>query len=87
MVYEAFDRREGNRVALKVLRFAEADSLYRFKKDFRALADIRHPNLVALYELMSEGGLWMFSMELVPGVDFISALAGERSALTAEAEP
>ncbi len=86
VVYEAFDRREGSRVALKVLRFAEADSLYRFKKDFRSLADLRHPNLVALYELMSEDGLWMFSMELVPGVDFIAALAGEEAGPTIGAE-
>ncbi len=76
VVYEAYDRREKSLVALKVLRFAEADALYRFKKDFRALADIRHPNLVSFFELLSEDGLWFFSMERVPGVDFIQALCG-----------
>ena len=79
MVYEAFDRQQESLVALKVLRFAEADSLYRFKKGFRALADIRHPNLVSFYELLSQDGLWFFSMELVPGRDFIEALTTETS--------
>lgn len=76
VVYEAFDRQENSLVALKVLRFAEADALYRFKKGFRSLADIRHPNLVSFYELFTEGGVWFFSMELVPGMDFIEYLTG-----------
>ncbi len=80
MVYEAFDRREQSTVALKVLRTAEADALYRFKKDFRSLADLRHPNLVRFYELFTEEGVWFFSMELVPGVDFIEWLTGEPAA-------
>lgn len=79
VVYEAFDRQAHDLVALKVLRDAEADSLYRFKKGFRSLADIRHPNLVSFYELFTEGGVWFFSMELVPGVDFIHYLTGVAS--------
>lgn len=76
VVYEAFDRRDRSRVALKILRNAEADALYRFKKGFRSLADLRHPNLVSFYELMTEDGVWFFSMELIDGVEFIEALCG-----------
>jgi serine/threonine protein kinase/tetratricopeptide (TPR) repeat protein len=80
VVYEAFDRHERATVALKVLRFGEADSLYRFKKGFRSLADLRHPNLIELYELHNHSGYWFFSMEMIAGQDFHEALwrGGER---------
>jgi serine/threonine protein kinase len=49
VVYEAFDRESGMRVALKQLKSADADALYRFKREFRALQGVRHPNLVRLH--------------------------------------
>jgi serine/threonine protein kinase len=71
IVYRAFDRQLNRDVALKLLRQASGRDLYRFKKEFRALADIVHPNLVALHELHASGGDWYFTMELVEGVSFI----------------
>lgn len=71
VVYRAFDRQLQREVALKLLRQASGRDLYRFKKEFRALADIVHPNLVALHELHATGGDWYFTMELVEGVSFI----------------
>lgn len=71
-VYEAYDHEQKNFVALKVLRRATAAFLYRFKREFRTLVDIRHPNLVELYELFSADDSWFFTMELVHGVDFLS---------------
>ena len=55
IVYEALDRKTSEHVALKVLREAEGTNLYRFKREFRALADISHENLVGLDELLTEG--------------------------------
>src|SRR5512143_2005473 len=75
-VYEVFDRERGASVALKVLKQADPAAIYRFKKEFRALADVTHPNLVELYELMSDGTRWFFTMELIDGVPFLSHLRG-----------
>lgn len=69
-VYEAVDRRRHTRVALKILEIQDAEARYRFKREFRALARLSHPNLVTLYELHAAEEPWYFTMELVDGVDF-----------------
>lgn len=77
VVYEAHDREMDKIVALKTLTRAEAAHIYRFKREFRTLADVSHPNLVALYELMSAGPHWFFTMELIRGRNFIQYVRPE----------
>jgi serine/threonine protein kinase len=74
VVYEAYDRQRQVKVALKTLRSVTAAAVLRFKREFRALHDIQHPNLVSLGELHEERGTWFFTMELVDGVGFMEYL-------------
>ena len=71
VVYEAHDRETDKVVALKALTRTEASHIARFKNEFRSLADVSHPNLVALYEFMADGKYWFFTMELVKGINFL----------------
>ncbi len=73
-VYEAEDRKRGRRVALKTLRRVDAETLYRMKNEFRALADLSHPNLIALYDLFIEGQSCYFTMELIEGPELLPFL-------------
>ena len=69
-VYLVHDRERGVNVALKTLLRADPRHLHRLKNEFRALADIVHPNLVRFYELRAQDEYWFITMEYVEGVAF-----------------
>jgi eukaryotic-like serine/threonine-protein kinase len=80
VVYEAFDEERRAAVALKTLSRFDGDALVRFKREFRTLQGLAHPNLVALDELFFENGQWFFTMELLDGVDFVRHVTGRQIA-------
>ncbi|MCA9663924.1 MAG: serine/threonine-protein kinase PknK, partial [Myxococcales bacterium] len=74
IVYEVRDRVLGRSVAAKTLRKMTPRGLVRFKREFRALRDLRHPNLVRFGELYEDQGQWFFTMELLRGGELLDQL-------------
>ncbi len=66
------DRDSGELLALKELQRFGPDALMRFKREFRTLSDVQHPNLVRLGELIESDDHWAFTLEYVPGSDALS---------------
>lgn len=71
VVYEAFDRKRRELVAIKTLINLSPETLIAFKREFRSLVEIRHPNLIRFGELIHAEERWFFTMELLEGQNFI----------------
>lgn len=69
VVYEAHDPDLDRKVALKVLRSTALDpsGVDRFTLEARALAKLRHPNVVTVYEVGADGEERFIVMDLVQG--------------------
>src|ERR1041384_6096743 len=74
VVYEADDVERGQKVALKTISNPDVEKIYQLKREFRVLADLSHPNLVALYDLVVDQGKAFFTMELLDGEDLLAYL-------------
>lgn len=71
VVYRVADEpRDGAVVALKILQVLESvpDTVEDFRREFRTLTQLRHPNLVSVYDYgVTEAGDLYFTMEYVEG--------------------
>ena len=70
---------DGTLVALKFIGDSSPERLYRFKREFRTLSAIVHPNLVELYELLQAEGEdgsvnVFFTMERLRGEHFVAGV-------------
>jgi tetratricopeptide (TPR) repeat protein len=70
VVYRAVQRRLKRPVALKMIlsgQHAGAQMIARFRAEAEAVARLRHPNIVQIYEVGEEDGRPFFSLEFVDG--------------------
>jgi serine/threonine-protein kinase len=72
VVYKALDTESGREVALKVLApemAANPATLTRFRREARHADQLRHENVVRLYEFGEHRGTWFLALEFVEGID------------------
>ena len=80
-VYKARDTRLNRTVAIKVLPAFGADDAERrrrFLQEARAASALKHPNIITVHDILSEGGRDALVMEYVEGRTLDEKIAGER---------
>jgi eukaryotic-like serine/threonine-protein kinase len=83
-VYLGVDTRLDRTVAIKIMHAelaADEDFAARFVREARSVAQLSHPNVVAVYDQGSDGGHLYLAMEYVPGRT-LRQLLNERGMLT-----
>lgn len=81
-VYEAFDERLRQRVALKTIRrelIRTGETLSRFEREIRMAREVTHPNLCRVFDFLEDlTGIPCYTMELIKGESLAALLARER---------
>jgi len=70
-VYKAVDHKLNRPVAIKVLKkeyASDQNFVSKFRAEAQAAAGLMHPNIVNVYDVGEEQGLYYFVMELVEGI-------------------
>src|SRR5262249_59375668 len=79
VVYQARHRKLHRPVALKMIlagAYASPQDRTRFQREAEAVAALRHPNVVQVYDSGEAGGRPYFTMEFVEGGTLAEQLAG-----------
>jgi serine/threonine-protein kinase len=83
-VYKAWQPRLNRLVALKTIRSdllaKQGNAIRRFNREAQAIAQLRHPNVVILYDADEVNGVHYLAMEYIDGID-LSRMVGEQGPL------
>ena len=80
VVYQAYDLEKKRDVAVKVLRddvSVDADSRRQFRKEYEAVEKLSHPNIRAVYDVVSSGDTEYIVMEYVDGINLKQYMKGK----------
>jgi serine/threonine protein kinase/tetratricopeptide (TPR) repeat protein len=80
IVYKVKHRKTGVLAALKMIppeALSRADSELRFKREFRAMQRVEHPNVIRVFDAGTHEGCPFFTMELVEGCEIRRFVDGE----------
>ena len=80
VVYRAYQPQLERWVAVKILQATGASGeefLARFRREARAIAALRHPNILTIYDYGEEEGIAYIVMEYVPGGTLKTRLTGQ----------
>ncbi len=86
VVYRVWDGELRREVALKTMRRPGAGEVFRIKTEFRARKEINHPSIVDFYDLVVDDSDCFFTMELLPGTDFLTWVRTQAPSALLDAE-
>jgi serine/threonine protein kinase len=81
-VYEAQDRQQDRRVALKMLHSDVANdsvAVTRFKREFQVSSQLPHEHIIDVLDFQQEGGTYALVMEFLDGEELRTALQREKT--------
>ncbi len=87
--YKAEDTRLGRNVAIKVPRagsFATPNDEFRFVREARNAAQLRHPNIVQVHEIANDNGMPFLVSDLIEGITLSDLISGRRLTFRESAE-
>lgn len=90
IVYKVKDPKSGQLAALKMIppeALVRPDSALRFKREFRAMQRIEHPNVIRVFEAGTHESCPFFTMELIEGKDIKHWLDGDEPVVPGGKDP